>query len=116
MANMYLVLLKFKQDVAAATRRGLLQGIFFFFPQKCRGQSQSLYIKGIRAGSEDSPATDSHFSTFIVIELDSIEQRGYYKFMDPIHANIVSRIWPLTNNVTITAIQENGFNSDDTRL
>ncbi|OJJ71764.1 hypothetical protein ASPBRDRAFT_125719 [Aspergillus brasiliensis CBS 101740] len=115
MTILHLVLLEFKQDVAAVTQQGLLQE-FLTLPQKCRDRSQNLYIKGIRAGSECSPTAKSNFTHLFIIEFESLEQREYYKSVDPVHADFASRILPLLSNVTITAFQESDLCSDDIRL
>ncbi|OJJ82501.1 Dabb family protein [Aspergillus glaucus CBS 516.65] len=108
MTILHLVLFQFKSEVAPATQQEILQE-FLTLPQKCEDALQNLYIRGIRGGVECTPGASSNFTHVFIVEFNSMQQREYYKSVDPVHVDFASRIMPLLRFIKISVFQESKF-------
>lgn len=105
---------------------------FLTLPQKCRDSSQNLYIKSLRGGVEcstdsssvspvplhtggvswDAKPTEQEYIHVFLVEFGSVEEREYYKAVDPVHADFAARIIPMLDYISRCQSFRNPTSSD----
>ncbi|RAH74944.1 Dabb family protein [Aspergillus aculeatinus CBS 121060] len=108
MAILHLVLFRFKPEVSRGRRQAVLQE-FMALSQKCKDESERPYIKSIRGGVECTAEVSSDHSHVFIVEFDSLQDREFYKNVDPIHAEFASRIIPLVSLTKMAVFEESDF-------
>ncbi|OJJ98169.1 hypothetical protein ASPACDRAFT_45468 [Aspergillus aculeatus ATCC 16872] len=108
MAILHLVLFRFKPEISQGRRQAFLQE-FMALSQKCKDESDRLYIKSIRGGVECTLEVSSDYNHIFMVEFESLQDREFYKNVDPIHAEFASRIIPLLSLTILAVSEESNF-------
>ncbi|KAE8374826.1 hypothetical protein BDV26DRAFT_295587 [Aspergillus bertholletiae] len=108
MAILHIVLFRFKPDIGLTTQHEMLRESLSL-SKNCADASQKPYIKSLRVGLQCDPGLPTDYTHVLVVEFNSVQDREYYKVVDPVHLDFASRIMPMLDLVTMSVFNECNF-------